>query len=109
MGEDYYGFSHGHTGWSHDVEVDIADPHHPQDLPFAHDHLKFEHPTHKMTLPDFEFKPMAHHSKQRRHHYYEDETNLIQDPHHSEDFYDPYGLRDYTYDQIYHDYHFHVE
>ena len=24
-------------------------------------------------------------------------------------YYDPYGLVDYTYDQIYHDYDFHIE
>ena len=51
------------------------------------------------------------HGEHERHHNAEEEENWLSDSSYDEGdhYYDPYGLVDYTYDQIYHDYDFHIE
>jgi len=77
--------------------------------------MRVERPTPKMSLPEFEFKPMlktsSGHGAHERHPGFEEEENWLHDPDLADDdhYHDPYGLRDYTYGQIYHDYDFHIE
>ena len=58
-----------------------------------------------MSHPKFEFKPFSHHG-----HFDEDNENWLSDYSDESDYEsDPYGLLDYSYDHIYHDYDFHIE
>ena len=104
----------------HHPEFDLHDGH---EIPVVPDH---QGP--KLTQPKFEFKPMTqhkdkhhhkhhsddhhHHSSDDHHHHHSssDHENWISDYSDESDYdYDPYGLIDYSYDHIYHDYDFHIE
>ena len=54
-----------------------------------------------------------HHSSDDHHHHHssDDHENWLSDysDENDYDYYDPYGLVDYSYDHIYHDYDFHIE